>query len=62
MLLSYALASLTAFLLVVALWQWLAARWGDDPVDAQAALHTSMGFLMGAVVTGVAAVVVRLLG
>lgn len=61
MLLSYALATFTVFLLVIALWQWLAARWGDDPVDARAALHTSGGFLMGAVVTGAAAAVVRLL-
>ena len=61
MLLSYALGTVTVFLLVIVLWQYLAGRWGDDPVDAQAAHRAAGAFLMGAVVTGVAAVVVRLM-
>lgn len=61
MLLAYALASLTVFLLVVALWQGLAARAETDPVDRRAARRTSAGFALAAVGTGLAALVVRLL-
>lgn len=61
MLLAYALASLTVFLLVVALWQLLVGRVDTDPVDRRAALRTARGFAGAAVVTGLAAGVVRLL-
>ena len=61
MLLSYALASLTVFLLVVALWQGLVGRVDTDPVDRRAALRTSGAFAGAALVTGVGAGVVRLL-
>lgn len=61
MLLSYALASLTVFLLVVALWQGLASRADTDPVDRRAARRTATVFAGVAVLTGLAAGVVRLL-
>jgi hypothetical protein len=58
---SYALTSATVFLLVVVLWQALVARYETDPAEKQAPRRTAGLFLVGAVVTGVAAVVTRLL-
>lgn len=61
MLLAYALASLTVFLLVLALWQGLAWRVETDPTDRALALRASVRFAAAGAVVGAAALAARLL-
>jgi heme/copper-type cytochrome/quinol oxidase subunit 2 len=58
---SYALTSVTVFLLVFVLWQGLVSHHETDPQEKAAARRSAGLFGVAAVATAVAAVVTRLL-